>query len=132
MPSPSKNKTEKRSSSWVPKTICVLGTTYQILLKTEKEDSDLVGKYGYIWYRMKQIVIRDVYREWTDEPLQIVESNTKECLRHEILHAFLFESGLAESSIQCSGGWSKNEEMVDWFALQSPKIFAAYQQAGCL
>lgn len=125
-------KNKKNPAAWIPKTVCVLGTTYQILLKTQQEDADLAGKYGYIWYRMKQIVVKDLYREWPDELIQIVETNTKECLRHEILHAFLFESGLAESSLQYSNGWAKNEEMVDWFALQSPKIFAAYQQVGCL
>lgn len=37
--------------------------------------------------------------------------------RHEIIHAFLEESGLADNS-----EWARNEEMIDWFAIQLPKI----------
>jgi hypothetical protein len=29
-------------------------------------------------------------------------------------------------------GWAKNEEMVDWFALQGPKIYAAWKEAGAI
>ena len=47
--------------------------------------------------------------------------------RHEIVHAFLFESGLAENS-----EWAQNEEMVDWIAKQGPKLIKAWQEAGAL
>ena len=42
-------------------------------------------------------------------------------LRHEIIHAFLFESGLHSCSndIKCL---ALNEEMIDFFALQYEKI----------
>ena len=46
-----------------------------------------------------------------------LELQEKKNLRHEIVHAFLFESGLAENS-----EWAYNEEMVDWIAKQGPKI----------
>ena len=52
--------------------------------------------------------------------------------RHEIIHAFFNESGLSDSSNCYDGAWAKNEEMVDWFAIQSPKIFAAYQSLEIL
>ena len=48
-------------------------------------------------------------------------------LRHEVLHAFLFESGLSETA-GFSGCWATNEEMVDWFAIQSPKIFEVFSE----
>lgn len=60
------------------------------------------------------------------------ESYRKRVLRHEIMHAFLNESGLSESSNQHDGAWAKNEEMVDWYAIQSPKIFAVYQSLDIL
>ena len=47
--------------------------------------------------------------------------------RHEIIHAFLFESGLAENS-----AWAQNEEMVDFFAIQFPKLLKAFETAGAL
>lgn len=57
---------------------------------------------------------------------------TKRTLRHEITHAFLNESGLQNDSSVPGGGWATNEEMIDWFALQSPKIYKAFKEADCL
>lgn len=48
-------------------------------------------------------------------------------VRHEIVHAFLKESGL-----DCNSDWARNEEIVDWIALQGPKIMAAWTEAGCI
>ena len=50
-------------------------------------------------------------------------------IRHEIVHAFLYESGLDVNSLS-GGAWAKNEEMVDWMAIQIPKILKAFQEAG--
>lgn len=47
--------------------------------------------------------------------------------RHEIIHAFLFESGLAENS-----EWAQNEEMVDFFAIQFPKLMEAFKNADAI
>ena len=60
------------------------------------------------------------------------EIQTKETLRHEIIHAFLFESGLQSSSAVLETGWACNEEMIDYFAIQSPKIFEAFKEVDCL
>jgi uncharacterized membrane protein len=51
----------------------------------------------------------------------------KRILRHEIIHAFLFESGLADDS-NSADAWAVNEEMVDWFARQAPKIYKVYKE----
>lgn len=29
------------------------------------------------------------------------------------------------------GAWAMNEEMVDWFAMQLPKIIKSFEQLGC-
>ena len=47
-------------------------------------------------------------------------------LRHELIHAFLFESGMDQSSA-AHEAWAVNEEMIDWMAIQMPKIMAAYE-----
>lgn len=48
-------------------------------------------------------------------------------LRHEIIHAFLFESGLwvNSNSVEC---WAMNEEMIDWIAIQYPKISKVFKK----
>lgn len=67
----------------------------------------------------------------TEQPGTVAAAQ-KETLRHEIVHAFFNESGLADSSSTVEGAWAKNEEMVDWIALQGPKLCAAWKEAGCL
>ena len=52
-------------------------------------------------------------------------------MRHEILHAFLYESGLRENSCT-SFAWAENEEMIDWFAIQFPKILKIYGELNIL
>lgn len=56
----------------------------------------------------------------------------KQTLRHEIVHAFFNESGLQESCLQYNNGWAVNEEMVDWIAIQFPKMQKAFEEVGCL
>ena len=52
-------------------------------------------------------------------------------LRHEIVHAYLIESGLNENA-NAVENWATNEEMVDWFALQSEKIFKTYKELNII
>ena len=52
-------------------------------------------------------------------------------LRHEIIHAFLYESGL-DTCTSCTGNWALNEEMVDWLAIQTPKIFKVFKELNIL
>ena len=52
-------------------------------------------------------------------------------LRHEIIHAYLVESGLNENA-NAIENWATNEEMVDWFALQSEKIFKTYKELNII
>lgn len=60
-----------------------------------------------------------------------MEHCKKQVLRHEIVHAFLYESGL-DGSTWKTHGWAVNEEMVDWIAIQFPKILKAFQECNCL
>lgn len=57
---------------------------------------------------------------------------TKRILRHEIIHAFFNESGLQDDSSNIDCGWAVNEEMVDWIAIQFPKMVKAFEEADCL
>ena len=53
----------------------------------------------------------------------------KKALRHEIIHAFLAESGLQANFKHCDQ-FGHDETMVDWFAIQYHKIGAVYKQLG--
>lgn len=108
-----------------PKTISVLGTDIRIVPRKEEDDPKLKSLVGYFDGSEHLIVVKEL----TPDAYSMgdLERYQKEILRHEILHAFLYESGLDA----CSNGtdnWATNEEMVDWFAIQAPKIFKVYRE----
>ena len=107
----------------------VLGSSYVIHYRKECEDVRLKGLDGYIDYTAHEIVIRRQERgEDSCKDPAVVERDT---LRHELIHAFLHESGLNSSSLGVEA-WASNEEMVDWLALQMPKIVEVMEEAGAL
>lgn len=108
-----------------PKTISVLGTDIRIVFRKEEDDPKLKSLVGYFDGSEHLIVVKELTSDAYS--LGDLERYQKEILRHEILHAFLYESGLDA----CSNGtdnWATNEEMVDWFAIQAPKIFKVYRE----
>ncbi len=116
--------------------INILGTEYQIETHKVSEDSYLEDNKlsGYCGEEEKLIVVADMSEEKYFPNMNEREQETyrKRVLRHEIMHAFLNESGLSDSSNRFDGAWAKNEEMVDWFAIQSPKIFKVYSELGII
>ena len=112
--------------------VMVLGQKFTIEIKSEKDDPQLDKCYGYIFYAARQIVLQNLVEAWPDDPVKYSVERMRKTLRHEIIHAFLYESGLHDNSIKISDGWATNEEMVDWLAIQSPKIYKAMKEAKCL
>lgn len=117
-------------------TIDILGSTWSISEVKFHDDPycEANNVDGYCNYATKHIVCvkqRSVpgKEELADEEVVYL---TKRTLRHEIVHAFLHESGLNSDASQTTGSWAENEEMVDWFALQGPKIYVAWRQASAL
>jgi len=96
-------------------TIDILGTDYEIIRQYENENSKLKEANGLCETWSKKIVIEIP----EDDPMNVenIDAFERKVLRHEIVHAFLFESGLSSNS-----DWARNEEVVDWIALQFPKI----------
>lgn len=66
-------------------------------------------------------------RQTTQITLADFDSLQKKQLRHEIIHAFLSESGL-QCNWQHTEQFGHDETTVDWFAIQSPKIFKAFNE----
>jgi hypothetical protein len=118
------------------KRVNILGTEYDIVKKKYKKDKSFErrGIDGYCDGRLKEIIYCDMttHPDFENEEKEYCKECEKETLRHEIVHAFFNESGLMESSASFSGGWSQNEEMVDWIALQGEKIHKAWEEVGCL
>ncbi len=113
--------------------ISILGEPYTVRYPTEAEDAYLRDRDGYCDFSVKCCVARGYTPEERKETgaLRDLDVYRRKVMRHEIIHAFLHESGLSINT-EKSESWADNEEMVDWFAIQGPKIYAAWQQAGCL
>jgi len=113
-------------------TVNILGTEYTIH-EDNANDPEMKDKWGYCFTDAKEIHIIDfdTEDEYKKESPEVRKRRTDITLRHEIIHAFLIESGLNQNSME-TDCWAKNEEMVDWFAIQFPKILKAFEGAGCI
>lgn len=101
----------------------ILGTEYKIHIKElGVEDID-----GYTDPTSYEIVIRNdnINKIGDFDELQ------RKQLRHEIIHAFMNESGL-QCNWQHTQQFGQEETTVDWFAIQSPKIFKVFQRLDIL
>jgi hypothetical protein len=116
--------------------IDVLGTKYTLKRVNAGQDEymDKMHFGGYCDGGSKTIVILNLKTvpDWAQEPDEIIRDQEKQTIRHELIHAFLNESGLQWNSFAPEKAWAKNEEMVDWFAIQMPKLLKAFKAADCL
>lgn len=105
-------------------TVDVLGTEYFIHESNRLVDSNLENNDGYCDSSINKIVI-DTFQ---DSPGSIKDLNKyrKQVIRHELIHAFLHESGLGGCS------WARDEEVVDWIAIQFPKLQKVFAQCDAI
>lgn len=107
--------------------IDVLGTKYTIIEKATDEDDYLKNCDGYCDKTSKKIVVK---KEDSSNELEDYGVYMRKIMRHEIIHAFLFESGLHENWKH--EGWGHDETMIDWIAVQFPKLLKAFKEADCI
>ena len=108
-----------------PTRVNILGTEYKIIY-----DKDLIECRGYCEFFIKEIHVADSLFEDSEGDFEHFSSLYKsgyKTLRHEMIHAFMFESGLWNN---CD--WARNEEMTDWIAMQIPKISRCFNQLKIL
>ena len=106
----------------------ILGTEYEIIIDAPDEmlppDSD-----GAMDHSIKRIVVAKF--EPDERSIKDLDAYRRKVLRHEIIHAFLYESGIWNNS-GTAEAWGCDETITDWFAIQSPKIFKAFMEADCM
>lgn len=101
----------------------ILGSEWRICVTTEKEEPRLASCDGFTDKTSRFIAVDDVPAESTlDQPIEFI----RKVIRHEIIHAFMFESGLAENWKHDDFG--QEELTIDWFAIQFHKIQEAINQ----
>lgn len=110
--------------------VSVLGTEYHIWLDVpESEDDVLKECSGYCDKTSHRIAICEKEK---DANLDDYMAYRKQVMRHEIIHAFLFESGLGADAAWYVVGQEHPEQTVDWLARQFPKMIKAFQTVGAL
>lgn len=111
------------------KKISILGTEYTVIIADEEQKPKLKSCDGYMDYSIKEIVVGKFEADETS--IEDLIYYTKKVMRHEIIHAFLYESGLWNNSGNIEA-WAQSEEITDWFAIQFPKMIKAFEQAECI
>ena len=104
--------------------INILGTEYDYEISTETEDIGLLRGNGYCDAFKKRIIVEGEFNENDPNSVQDIEAFKKKVKRHEIVHAYLFESGLTE--------YAENEQLVEWVAWQFPKLLETLKEVGAI
>lgn len=109
-----------------PTKVSILGEPHSITFTTAEECPEQLDGYSGRLDHVKRAIYVAVSDDDGSEYEDVI---LKEVLRHEIIHAFLWESGLDVCS---PDQWACNEEMVDWIAMQFPKMVKAMKEAKAL
>ena len=104
----------------------VLGVPYSVNITPEADDPKLETMDGYTDPSIKRIVISDVHRR-PDDPENVQDQDwfQRNIIRHELIHAFVVESG-------CQDALWHSEDMVRWLAYMFPRLLVAFKEAGAL
>ena len=104
----------------------ILGTEYEVIKDAEEEDYPQLKKCdGFTDFSIKRIVVANFDKD--ESSVDDIDWYKKKVLRHELVHAFIHESGLAEN---CD--WARNEELTDWIAIQFEKILGVFIELQCI
>ena len=102
-------------------TVSILGTEYEVITQTEEDNPKLLEANGLCEMYSKKIVLRDMKEE--PDSFENLDAYKRKVLRHEVIHAFFAESGLRNNS-----DYAQCEELVDWIAIQFPKIARVFDE----
>lgn len=107
--------------------VSILGQQYKVIECSPKENQKLLDCDGYMDHSVHKIVVFDGTVQHPENAIEDMEAYKRKVIRHEIIHAFLSESGLQENSV-----WddTHSEQMVDWIAIQLPKIIQVLLELG--
>ena len=133
-----KNEDSESDSDFLfPRKINILGSDYAIEFKNVEDDTRLTeGSNAYTDIYEKKIVIANLedkknYPYAADHPESRL-ARYKHTLRHEIIHAFFYESGLGPAANVDKLTWYSNETLVDFLAIQSGKLFEIFNEYNLL
>lgn len=99
----------------------ILGQEWNVCLCTDQEENRLKECMGFTDWTSRRIVIGRIPKDDTnlDQPMVML----CKVLRHEMVHAFMFSSGLGDDWTHPEIG--HDETMVDWIAYHLHRISTA-------
>lgn len=86
----------------------ILGTKYDFQYEDEPIEFD-ISVVGNVDYYKKTIVVEKNHKKLQDK-----------IARHELIHAYFYEAGLPD--------YAQDEVLVEWLALQFPKILEIFKK----
>lgn len=106
--------------------INILGTNYEIRKVSEKEYPKLsiMNANGLAELYSKELIINAEMNPNSGQEFANFKGFENKVVRHEIIHAFFHESGLDD--------YTTDEDLVNWIALQFPKMLKVFQEADCI
>lgn len=108
------------------KKVSICGVEYSLIESNKDEDPRLASIDGFCDTSTKTCVVDAMTQADVMDKGNLKEYK-KEVIRHELIHAFLYESGLDKCT-----QWACNEELVDWIAIQFPKLLKAFLEVESL
>lgn len=102
----------------------ILGTEYEIIEQAAVDNPKLDDASGLCETYSKKIVLDSEMLKPHKMLVEQPEQFKNKVLRHEIVHAFFAESGLLD--------YCHDEVLVDYLAIQLPKMVKAMQQVECI
>ena len=109
----------------------ILGETWTIAIVPTSTDKRLNDCDGFCDKTSRCILVDD-FSMCDNYDMDNRQAHVCQNIRHEIIHAFLFESGLAGDSVWHVQGQEHPEQTVDWIAYQFPKMLKAFQTVGAI
>ncbi len=92
--------------------ISILGTDYELIIDRSDDNPKLHDADAYVEKWSKKIVLAPYERD--KMTVECLESYAAKIIRHEIVHAFFHECGLAN--------YCADERLVDWIAHHLPNL----------
>lgn len=98
----------------------ILGAEYKIGFDFDSDEAD-----GEARFYKKEINLRPI-QDMLDDDSSDKEKERRflEVFRHEVLHSILYEAGADE--------YARDENLIDFLAILSPKIFKTFQELDIL
>lgn len=99
----------------------ILGTEYHVY--DDERVVDDLGADGVCRFNSKQIILRPEDGILEDGTPEENKTYYNKVMRHEVVHAAFHESGLTR--------YANDEMLVEWLAVQFPKLAAIFEKADC-